>query len=238
MIRDAADRSPLASLTATIRSCSASRRVGLGLDRRAGAARDVVEHHRQVGGVGDRCEVRGAAPAWRGLVVVRRHEQQRRRRRAFSACAGQLDRVRGVVGADPGDDAGPVADRVDDGAQDRAVLLGVAGGRRLPRRAADDQAVVAVVDEVRRRSAAVPSRSTEPSSWKAVTIAVSTRPNGRRAGSQLPDVMGPSAIGSARGSPLGATAGAHRTEHDTPVVNPSCRLTGGLPPLPVRSKSG
>ena len=49
---------------------------------------------------------------------------------------------------------------------------------RLARRAGDHDAVVAVVDEVASRSAAVPSRSTEPSSWNAVAIAVSTRPNG------------------------------------------------------------
>ena len=41
-----------------------------------------------------------------------------------------------------------VADGLEDGPQE-LVLLGVGGGRRLPRRAVDDQPVVAVVDQVR-----------------------------------------------------------------------------------------
>ena len=82
----------------------------------------------------------------RRLVVVRRHDEQ-----AVGAGLlgrrGQLDGVGGVVGADAGDDPGPVADRLEDGAQ-QVVLLARAGGGRLPGRAADDQAVAAVVDEV------------------------------------------------------------------------------------------
>ena len=42
-------------------------------DRRAGAARDVVQHVRQAGGVGDLLEVRDQT-ALRRLVVVRRHD--------------------------------------------------------------------------------------------------------------------------------------------------------------------
>ena len=83
-----------------------------------------------------------------GLVVVGADEQH-----AVDAdllrLAGQLDRVGGGVGADARDDARAVADRVLDRAQDLAVL-GHRGGGALPRRAADDDAVVAVVDEVRR----------------------------------------------------------------------------------------
>ena len=86
---------------------------GLGVDRDAAAAGDVVEHDRQFGGVGDGREVPVQA-LLRGLVVVRRDREQ-----AVGAGllgrAGQLDAVAGVVGADAGDDVGPVADRLQDG---------------------------------------------------------------------------------------------------------------------------
>jgi hypothetical protein len=60
-----------------------------------------------------------------------------------------LDRVRGVVGADAGDHRRPVPDGVQHGLED-GVLLAVADGGRLPRRAEDDQAVVGLpVDQVR-----------------------------------------------------------------------------------------
>ena len=65
-----AHRSPLASLTATMRGCSARRDERLGRERDAGARGDVVEHHRQVGGVGDGPAVRDDAGLG-GLVVVR-----------------------------------------------------------------------------------------------------------------------------------------------------------------------
>ena len=61
--------------------------------------------------------------------------------------AGELDAVPGVVGADPGDDVGAVADGLEHGAYE-LVLLRVAGGGRLAGGAVDDEAVVAGVDEV------------------------------------------------------------------------------------------
>ncbi len=91
--QEVATRSPLASLTATIRSCSASRSsvsVAIGS---AGAERDVVEHHRQVGRVGDGGEV-AQQPGLRRPVVVRRHDQQAVRAGLLGR-ARQLDRVRG-----------------------------------------------------------------------------------------------------------------------------------------------
>ena len=174
MTREPANRSPLASLTATIRGCSAEAQQRLGADRRAGAARDVVEHHRQVGGVGDGGEVRDQ-PGLRRLVVVRRDDQQAVRARLCGRL-GQLDGVRGVVGADAGDDAGPVADRLEHGPEQlgpsrRRVVVG-------------DSPVVPLTTRpslpwstrwVARRCAA--SRSSAPSSSNGVTIAVSTRPN-------------------------------------------------------------
>ena len=137
-----------------------------------------------------------------GLVVVRRDEQQRVGAELLGLL-GELDAVGGGVGADAGDDRGPVADRVLDRAQDLAVLGARVRGRALPRRAADHDAVVAVVDEVRRRSRAVPSRSTEPSSVNAVAIAVSIRPKG--AG----DVMGLRLLGA-------GPAQAYRRPSSTP----------------------
>ena len=115
------------------------------LDRGAGAARDVVEHHRQVDRVGGGLEVPHQG-LLRRLVVVRRHQQQAVRAGLLGA-AGQLDGVMGVVGARARDHPGPVPDRLDDGA-DQALLLVVAGRGRLTGRPADHQAVVAVVDQV------------------------------------------------------------------------------------------
>ena len=138
-------QSPLASLTAVIRGCSASRSSVSGLDRDDAARRDVVEHHRQVGGVGDRGEVRQQA-GLRRPRVVRRDDQQAVRAGLLGGRA-RSHAVRGVVGAGPGDHGGAVADRVDD-RRDQLGLLGVGGGRRLPGGAVDHQAVVAQVDQV------------------------------------------------------------------------------------------
>src|SRR5581483_12304646 len=82
----------------------------------------------------------------RRLGVVGRHDEQSDRAGLLRALR-QLDGVRGVVRADTRDDMGPVADRLDDYAQ-QPVLLLVARRRRLPRRTGDDEAVVALVDEV------------------------------------------------------------------------------------------
>ena len=71
----------------------------LHLDRHLRARRDVVEHHRQVGGVGDRGEVAEQA-GLRRPVVVRGHDQQA----VDAEPLGRprlLDGVRGVVGARP-----------------------------------------------------------------------------------------------------------------------------------------
>ena len=67
------------------------------------------------------------------LVVVGRHEQQPGGP-GVAARRGHLDAVRGVVGADPGDDGGAVADRLDDGLHqlDALVVGGVADSPVVP----------------------------------------------------------------------------------------------------------
>ena len=67
------------------------------LDRDAGAARDVVEDHRQVGRVGDHPEVREHARL-RRLVVVRRDDHDAVGA-GLLAVLVQLDGVRGLVRA-------------------------------------------------------------------------------------------------------------------------------------------
>ena len=121
--------------------------VRLQRDRGAGAARDVVEHDRYAGRLGDGPEVVEHA-GLAGLVVVRRHEQQPVGADLLGLL-GELERVGGRVGADTGDHAGPVAHGVLDRGQDLAVL-GDGGRRRLPRRTGDHDAVVPVVDQVGR----------------------------------------------------------------------------------------
>ena len=116
-------------------------------DLGAGATGDVVEHHRDVGGPADLGEVVQDA-GLAGLVVVRRDEQQPVGA-DLGRLLGELDRVGRGVGADAGDHGRPVAHGVLDGGEDRAVLLG-GRGRRLARRTGDDDAVVAVVDQVGR----------------------------------------------------------------------------------------
>ena len=129
--------------------CAASARRVSGLDGYHGARRDVVEQHRQRGGVGDGGEVRDQ-PGLRRPRVVRRHHQQSVRALG-GARLGQLDAVRGVVGARAGDDAGPVAHRLQHGPQ-QGELLGVGGGRRLAGGARYHQAVAAGVDQVVRQA--------------------------------------------------------------------------------------
>ena len=82
----------------------------------------------------------------RRLVVVRRDGEEPVGAGALGG-AGQLDAVAGVVGADAGDDVGPVSDRFEDGPYE-LVLLRVAGGRGLAGGAVDDQAVVACVHQM------------------------------------------------------------------------------------------
>ncbi len=55
----------------------------------------------------------------------------------------QLQGVRGAEGADPGDDRGPVPHLGDDGLE-QGPLLGIGGRGRLPRRAVDDEGIVAL----------------------------------------------------------------------------------------------
>ena len=174
MAQLARPRSPLASLLATIRGCSASRTMRLGVDRDTAAAGDVVEHHRQVGGVRDGREVPEEA-LLRGLAVVRRHREQAVGAGVLGG-AGQLDAVAGVVGAGSGDDMGPVADRIDHGAYQLGFLR-VAGGRGLSGGAVDDRPSLPASTRWA-ASRWAPSRSRAPSAVNGVTMAVSTRPKG------------------------------------------------------------
>ena len=120
----------------------------LGRDRDPGAAGDVVEHHRQAGRVGDGGEVAEQARL-RWLGVVGRDDQQAAAP-AFSAawasstvCAVSLVPTPATTWA-----RSPTASTT---ARSSRVLLLVGGGRRLARGAVDDEAVVAVVDEVGRQ---------------------------------------------------------------------------------------
>ncbi len=145
--RTVAVRSPLASLTATIRSCSASRTSVSVVDRHAGAVRDVVEHHRQAGGVGDRGEVPQQA-GLRRLVVVRRDHEQAVRAGLLGARAASSIVCRVSLVPTPATTLArsPTASTT---ARTRRLLLGVGGGRRLAGGAVDHQPVVALlVDQV------------------------------------------------------------------------------------------
>ncbi len=126
MAQLARPRSPLASLLATIRGVLGEPDEGLGVDRDAAAAGDVVEHDGQAGGVGDGREVPVQA-LLRGLVVVRRDDQEAVGADALGL-AGQLDAVVGVVGSDAGDDVGAVADGLQDGSYEVRFLRVTGGG--------------------------------------------------------------------------------------------------------------
>jgi hypothetical protein len=118
-----------------------------GADPDAGPPGDVVDHHRQVSGVGDGAEV-SDKPLGGGLVVVGGDDEQAVGAR-FGRVLGQVDAVGGVVGADAGQHSRAVADGLQDGAQ-QGLFLGVGGGGGLPRGPREDEAVVAVVDEMDR----------------------------------------------------------------------------------------
>ena len=137
----------MASLTATIRGCSASRTrvsTSIGTTR---ARRDVVEHHRQVGGVGDRGEV-AQQPGLRGLVVVRRHDEQAVHAEPLGGPGASRWSAR-CRWCRPRRRRWPGRRRRRCTASSTRVLLAVADGRRLPRRPEDDQAVVGLpVDQV------------------------------------------------------------------------------------------
>ena len=180
----------MASLLATIRGCSASRtRVSVSIGTPA-AAGDVVEHHRQPGGVGDGGEVPVQA-LLRRLAVVRRDGEQAVGAGALGL-AGQFDAVPGVVGADAGDDEGAVADRlhappVRSWSFSASLVVG-------------DSPVVPLTTRpslpASTRWAAsrwAPSRSRAPSAVNGVTIAVSIRPKGAlgvEVGAMGPTVLG------------------------------------------------
>ncbi len=121
--------------------------VGLERDLGGGAARHVVQHHRDVGGADDGAEVLQHA-GLAGLGVVRRDEQQPVGAE-LGGLLGELDAVGRRVRADARDDDRVGTDGLAHGGEDVAVLAH-AGGRRLPRRAGDDHAVVTGGDEVRR----------------------------------------------------------------------------------------
>ncbi len=114
-------------------------------DRDAGAARDVVEDDRQVGGIRDHPEVgEHAGLGW--LVVVRRDDHDGVGA-GLLAVLVELDRVRGLVRAAARDDLGAAArDRLGD--LDEFELLRVGEGAGLAGRAGDDDAVGPVVDHV------------------------------------------------------------------------------------------
>lgn len=121
------------------------RDVGVDRDRGTGAAGDVVEEHRLVGGVGDRAEVRrDAALGW--PVVVRRHGEDPV---DAGGCGvlGEAHRRGCVVGRRTRDDLAAPGRSVDRGAEE-VELLGVGEGGRLARGAGDDDGVVAVGEQV------------------------------------------------------------------------------------------
>ena len=146
----------------------------LGLDVHDHARGDVVGDDRAVGGLGDRLEVRDD-PALRRLVVVRRDDEQRVDAER-GGLLGEMDRVRGRVGAGAGDDGGAVADRFDRGAEE-VEPLGVGQGRALARSC---PATTIPSEPLSTRCAASAwnaSKSTAPSGANGVTIAVRTFPS-------------------------------------------------------------
>ena len=126
-----------------------------------------------------------STPRLAGLVVVRR-DQEQPVGADLLGLLGQLDRVGGGVGADPGDDLGPVADGVLDRGQDlrrpRPTLV-VGDSPVVPDTTTPSWPWSTRWAAIR----AVRSRSTEPSSWNAVAIAVRTRPKGAAGADVMPD---------------------------------------------------
>ena len=87
--------------------------------------------------------------------------------------AGEVDRVRGVVGAGPGDHRRLVADLVEDSVEE-AHLLVVGQGRRLASGAGDHEAVAAVVDQAAGQAAGRVEVDRAVRRRTGVTIAVKT----------------------------------------------------------------
>ena len=86
---------------------------------------------------------------------------------------GEVDRLGRRIGARAGDDRCLLADRADGDAEELESLV-FGQRRRLTRSAGDDDPVGAVLEEVVRERCAKRWKSTAPSSWNGVTIAVST----------------------------------------------------------------
>lgn len=116
----------------------------LRLDAGAGAAGDVVQHHRQPAGVRDRAEVL-LHGVLRRSAVVRRHHQHPVRARLLRL-QRQFHGVPGVGGAHARDDRGPLPDRLPHGPHQRR-LLGVRRGRRFAGRAVEHQPVASLGDQ-------------------------------------------------------------------------------------------
>ena len=117
-----------------------------GLDLAAGADGDVVEHHRQLGGLGDRAEV-PQQPGLGGSVVVRGDDQHAVDPGRLGGLE-QLERLAGGVGADTGHhrDRHRLPHHLE-----QARLLGVGDRRALPGGAGHDQALVALLDQPARQ---------------------------------------------------------------------------------------
>jgi hypothetical protein len=97
------------------------RKERLELDRGSGALGDVVGEHGQVGGVSDRVEVPDEPfLGWPVVVGADGHDAVST---GIGGRTGGNNRMRRVVGTDPRDDRGAVADRVEDRSEDGDVLL-------------------------------------------------------------------------------------------------------------------
>ena len=144
----------------------------LGADPAPGADRDVVEHHREVGGRRHRPEV-GGEPGRRGAVVVRGDHQD-----PFDPAAGHRPgkghRMGSVVAAGGGDDRDGHRCRPPPGTARGPRRRSAPAPRRWcrPRTRPSDPALTRWS-----ASATAPSRSRAPSLWKGVTMAVTTEPN-------------------------------------------------------------
>ena len=118
----------------------------LGLEVQDHAAGDVVDDERSVGDRGHGLEVLDD-PAHRRLVVVRRHDQEAVDPDLVRTL-GEVDGVLGRVRPRSGDDGRPVADLVNRRLVEREAL-GIRERGRLTGGSRDDQAIRAVVDEMR-----------------------------------------------------------------------------------------
>jgi len=120
----------------------------IGVDVRAGPARDVVDDDRQVAVIGDRAVMGLEHPAI-GPVVVGRDDQCRIGTELGRASGGP-DGGGGIVGAGPGDHpdtgTGRPLGRDFDGRLDESFAFGLAQGGGLAGRAARDETVDAGQD--------------------------------------------------------------------------------------------